>query len=187
MPHRIGVTKKKPLRKKKRTAAKKKKSRLSRRAGPFAAPQASHARRKPEVAEADGEPPFVPMLFFRDVDAAVHFFTVKLGFDLLYQRHSLHGHTGLCAVRYPGVHLLLGHAEGLDADAQAEFTANPRGVGVRFVIAVRDIDVFHRELVRRGVAVDGAPRLRLWGHKEFALTEPLEGYRFTFTQPAPLQ
>lgn len=185
MPHRIGVTKKKPLGKKKRKAPPKKKRRLGRRKSAFPIPMAARERKKPEVAEAGGEPWFVPMLFFRDVDAAVHFFTVKLGFDLLYQRHTLHGHTGLCAVRYPGVYLLLGHADGLDTEAQAQFVSNPRGVGVRFVITVRDIDVFYRELTARGVHTDGAPKLRLWGHKEFSLAEPHEGYRFTFTQPAP--
>jgi uncharacterized glyoxalase superfamily protein PhnB len=185
MPQRIGVPKKKPLRKKKRKAPPKKKRRLSRRPSPFRAPGVAPKRRTPGVAEAGGEPPFVPLLFFSDVDAAMHFFTVKLGFDLLYQRHTLHGYTGLCAVRYPGVYLLLGHAEGLEADGQAAFAANAHGVGVRFVINVADVDVLHRELAARGVATDGAPRQRLWGHKEFSLADPLEGYRFTFSQPAP--
>lgn len=188
MPSRIGVPKKKilPSKKKRKKKARKKdanpKSGLLRRAASL-----MHARRKPEVAQSDGEPPFVPMLFFSDVDAAVHFFTVKLGFDLVYQRHTLHGHTGLCAVKYPGVYLLLGHAEGLDAASLEAFRANPRGIGVRFVITVHDLDVFYRELVARHVAVDGPPQPRLWGRKEFSLAEPLEGYRFTFSQPEPIK
>lgn len=186
MPTRIAPQrrKKKALEKKKR---KQKKAAPKRPGGKGLLRRAAgivRARKKPEVASGDSEPSFVPMLFFRDVDAAVHFFTVKLGFDLVYQRHTLHGYTGVSAVKFPGVFLLLGHVDGLDSEARAQFETHPRGVGVHFVITVFDIDVFYRELVARGVAVKNQPHVRLWGSKEFTLAEPLEGYVFTFSQPA---
>jgi hypothetical protein len=77
------------------------------------------------------------------------------------------------------------HADGLDAETREQFSKHPRGLGVHFVITVYDVDVFYRELTVRQVATKNEPVVRIWGRKEFTLAEPLEGYQFTFSQPAP--
>lgn len=181
MPARTVARKKKRLKKRAKESAKKLKRGVRRLLPGGRAPE--HARKKPEVAQADGAPGLVPMLFFSDLEKAIFFFTVKLGFDLAYQRYAFHGYTGLCAVQYPGVMLLLGPAESLEPARKKVFDENARGIGITFVITVMNVDAMYQEFKARGVVMAGEPTVQLWGTKDFSLSDPLEGYHFTFSQP----
>lgn len=183
MPTRI----KSPKKKSPKSSEKKKKARkqLKRRAQGLLSGARSllHARKKPEVAQADGQPGLTCILYFHDLDRALHFFTIKLGFDLVHRRESLYGQTGLCEVRYPGVSLLLGPIDGLSPKNKDAFAKHPRGIGVQFVITIRDVDAFYNELKARRVETMDTPTVKPWGTKDFSLVDPIDGYHFTFSQP----
>ena len=155
-------------------------------AGPSNSPYTpASIHRPPATAVADEPPGLTPLLVFRDLDAAAHFFSVSLGFDLVHLHEPVQEFGGAYAVLFPGVRMILASAADLAPAAARAFHTAPKGTGVRLRIQVTDVDVLYKEYRARRIAGLSEPVVRAGGKKEFTLVEPNEKYTFVFTGTAP--
>ena len=116
----------------------------------------------------------MPILTVNDVDAAVAFFTEKLGF-----RHdmSMAGSEGANVFAIVG----LGAAVfGLGMDDRAP--QPPYAPGVQFMIYLpegQSIDSFYADVKAKGVKIDDPLTDTYWGDRAFSIHDP-NGYWLTF-------
>jgi catechol 2,3-dioxygenase-like lactoylglutathione lyase family enzyme len=118
-------------------------------------------------------------LFVDDLAASIAFYVDALGF------HEEHRGDGYASLRNGAVVLGLGLARRLPADHHfgQEALARPRGAGVEIVLEVADVDAAYRAAEASAYAVEGAPRDRPWGLRDFRIVDP-DGYYLRVTSRA---
>lgn len=78
-----------------------------------------------------------------------------------------------------------GHGAVLDRDRITLLVGERKPGGIqasRSYLYIRDANLWHAELTRRGVTIDGPPVDHPWGLRDFTATD-LDGNQLTFGQP----
>src|SRR5262249_2118072 len=70
-------------------------------------------------------------------------------------------------------------AEKRFREMAADLAKNKSGVGVGIYVMVPDIDAYHAELVKKGVAIHTPPKSQFYGIRDISLSDP-DGFLFMF-------
>ncbi len=130
---------------------------------------------------AQGDPwepvPVTAELFVPDVEASVHFYTNKLGFELVHlKREAVSGrHRATFAAIAMGRAVLLVAHESLYSEA---LTAQ-RGAGIDVRIMVDDVDAMYRRATDNDVTIVHDIADRDYGLRDFIIRDP-DGFRLRF-------
>ncbi|MFK5955507.1 MAG: zinc ribbon domain-containing protein [Planctomycetota bacterium] len=66
-----------------------------------------------------------------------------------------------------------------------EWQNHKPGVGTMFYLAVKDVDAFHGEVIRRGGSPATDPKTQFYGLRDFGIIDPT-GYRLVFYSPVTM-
>ena len=127
--------------------------------------------------------PTAPEIFVPDVEAAIRFYTERLGFELLRseQEAVLGGQqTTFAIVALEDSILLIVH-EGFYAGTGGRL-AEPRGVTIDIRILVRDVDAIYRRARASDVTIVHDIDNRHYGLRDFIIQDPW-GFRTRFATP----
>jgi catechol 2,3-dioxygenase-like lactoylglutathione lyase family enzyme len=102
----------------------------------------------------------------RDLDAALDFYTTKLGFHITFRNGAV-----FATVARDGIEISL----GLDR------TGNKVGRGSCY-LKLEGIEALHEELIAKGVSMSHPLKTESYGMKEFMITDP-DGNTLNFGQP----
>jgi len=121
-----------------------------------------------------------PELFVADVDAAVRFYTEKLGFELV--RREQDGGRGTFAIVALGEAIVMLADQGHYGPMGGGDSAGPRGsaIDIRFVVA--DVDAVYARCKATDVAIALDIADRYYGLRDFIVRD-LNGYRLRFAAP----
>jgi len=157
------MAKSKPKSKKTTAANPKSKPATSKRA---AKPAASRTASKPAVAQADGAKLTFnhAMIYARDVQRGVDFYSGMLGFKLI-EDFRYEGKPVYARLRAPG-------GDGTIALHQLGPGASTASDGVRLYFEIRELDEFCRKLQSKGVYLTQPPRPMPWGWRHAYLDDP---------------
>ena len=121
-----------------------------------------------------------PELFVPCVEAAIRFYTEKLGFELLRsEQGDVLGRrqTSFAVIALEGSVILIAH-EGFYAGMGGRL-AEPRGTAIDIRIMVRDVDAVYRRARDNGVAIVHDIANRDYGLRDFVIRDPW-GFRLRF-------
>lgn len=128
---------------------------------------------------ADESFPTAPELFVPDVDAAVEFFTTKLGFALHRLEQDAGGRGVFAVVWLERSVVFIAHEALMPSMASS---GQPRGFGIDIRIMVPDVDAMRERARQHSVTVVHEIGDRDYGLRDFIVQDPL-GYRWRFASP----
>jgi uncharacterized glyoxalase superfamily protein PhnB len=108
----------------------------------------------------------MPGFVVRDMSGAINFYTKKLGFEIRFKNGAV-----FTLVSRDGIEISL----GLDRSGARA------GKGSCY-FKMEGLDLFHDELIRKGVEMTHPLKLEAYGMKEFMLTDP-DGNTLNFGEP----
>ena len=113
--------------------------------------------------------PLRPMLYARDLDETIRFYSETLGFtcDATWSPHGTPPATW-CALSHGATAMMFTHAE----------VDEPALTG-RLYLYPADVDAYHDDVVGRGAVIMHAPFDTEYGMREFSLVDP-NGYVLSF-------
>lgn len=117
-----------------------------------------------------------------DVDAAVAFYSGKLGFQVWrVDHHGPDGQADFAVLWLERSVVLIAHDRYYGATGAAE--AEPRGRGIDTRIMVRDVDAVYERATRDGVRIVHDIGDRPYGLRDFIVQDPW-GFRWRFAAPS---
>ncbi len=66
------------------------------------------------------------------------------------------------------------------------FRDHPSGVGIQVYLQVDDVDAYHVEVKKNGIAPETEPKTQFYGIRDFAVND-LDGYRLVFHTPVAME
>lgn len=124
-------------------------------------------------------PPVAPEMFVPDVEAAIRFYTERLGFTLR-RKDTGHGFTDFAELVLDEAVVMFAH-ESLFRGGGTQSAAD-RGGMVDTRIMVRDVDATYRRAREHGVTVVLDIADRAYGLRDFIIRD-LNGFRIRFAAP----
>ena len=118
-----------------------------------------------------------PVLYVRDIEAAVAFYNDRLGFDLAFalpgpDRRLMHA-----SVRRGSVEMMIGYKQAADGSID---TSNLGG-GPELYISLDDVDGYYARVRDQGAPISADLTDQFWGDRTFTVTDP-DGIVLTFAQ-----
>jgi uncharacterized glyoxalase superfamily protein PhnB len=121
-----------------------------------------------------------PILACEDVDAAIAYYTEKLGFERGFAMPGDDGKTSFASVKLGDAEILLGVIEGFVAPGDH----HKRGIGVQLYVEVpaeRSIDALYDNARAKGASITRDLQDRDWGDRAFNARDA-DGYDLMFAQ-----
>lgn len=120
----------------------------------------------------------IPSLFVDAVEPLRTFYIEKLGFDHMMGVVGKDGQLDFCIVMRDGAMVMIGRPEDrIDGSAAKHTTRRP----VDLYFYLPDVDGYHADLSKRGVAISQPLTTQWWGDRNFAVEDPY-GYQLWFCQ-----
>lgn len=105
----------------------------------------------------------IPLRFVESVDTMREFYLQQLGFDHLMGMIGKDGQLDFAIVQRAGAMLMLSRPQ----DAAGTLTGN-----MELFIEVDDVDAYHDQLHKAGLAIVQPPQTQWWGDRNFSVVDP---------------
>ncbi|TDR38916.1 putative glyoxalase superfamily protein PhnB [Tahibacter aquaticus] len=105
----------------------------------------------------------IPLRFVESVDTMREFYLQQLGFDHLMGMVGKDGQLDFAIVQRAGAMLMLSRPQ----DAAGTLTGH-----MELFIEVDDVDAYHEQLSKTGLAIVQPPQTQWWGDRNFSVVDP---------------
>jgi uncharacterized glyoxalase superfamily protein PhnB len=120
-----------------------------------------------------------PSFWVDAVEPLRNFYLEKLGFEHMMGVVGKDGSLDFCIVKRDGAMIMMGRPEDRIEGTGATY---PTRRPIEIYLSVKDVDAYHDEVARRGVAITEPLTTQWWGDRTFAVRDTY-GYQLWFYQP----